>query len=146
MAADLWGRRSFEFIHKLAVGKSGGILVAWDAKVMEVINHLIGAFLVSILGRNKEDEKLWAFSSVYGSCDQGHQAEFGLLWVELSNIRSDWDVPWCVGGDLNVIWYPGERLGASTMTRHMQQFNEFIQELDLVDLPLQGATFTWTNN
>lgn len=39
-----------------------------------------------------------------------------------------------------------ERLGASHYSRQMMQFNEWIEELELVDLPLRGAKFTWTNN
>lgn len=74
---DLWGRRSFEFIHKLDVGRAGGILVAWDSSVFEVINHQIGEFSVSILGKNRDDGMLWAFKGVYGSCNQA--AGFGLL-------------------------------------------------------------------
>lgn len=55
-------------------------------------------------------------------------------------------VPWCVGGDINAVRFPEERLGASRLSRHMRNFNGFIQELGLVDLPLRGASFTWKNN
>lgn len=58
----------------------------------------------------------WAFSGVYGSCDLDG---FGLLWEELGRVQSDCEVLWCVGGDFNAIWHPGERLGASRMTSHM---------------------------
>lgn len=51
-----------------------------------------------------------------------------------------------MGGDFNAIRHPGERLGASRITRHMWQFNEFIQSFDLVDLPLHGTSFTWFNH
>lgn len=51
-----------------------------------------------------------------------------------------------MGGDFNAVKYPWEWLGATRMTRQMRQFNHFIQELEVVDLPLQGACFTWTNN
>lgn len=45
MTADMWGRMSFDFIHKLAVGTSDGILVASDFFMFEVIDHWIGGFL-----------------------------------------------------------------------------------------------------
>lgn len=50
-----------------------------------------------------------------------------------------------MGGDFNDVRYSGERLGASKFTRHMRSFNDFIEELGLVDLPLRSASFTWTN-
>lgn len=52
----------------------------------------------------------------------------------------------CVGGDFSVVCFPRERLGATRMSNHMWHFNDFIQAMELVDFPLQGATFTWTNN
>lgn len=40
----------------------------------------------------------------------------------------------------------GERLGAQRTTSHMRQFNDIIQEFDLVDLLLKGVNFTWSNH
>lgn len=76
-----------------------------------------------------------------GICDYN---AFGLLRDDLCRACREWDVPWCVGGDFNVVRYLEERLGAFRLTRHMKQFNCFIEELELVDLPLNGAEFTWT--
>ena len=56
---------------------------------------------------------------------------------ELSGIASWWDTPWWVGGDFNVIRFPTERLG---------EFSEFIFCLGLMDIPLEGSKFTWSNN
>lgn len=41
---DVWGRRPFHFIHKPSVGAVGGILVAWNSAVVEVIDQKIGDF------------------------------------------------------------------------------------------------------
>lgn len=86
MVVDMWGRRSFDFIHKLVVGRFDEILVAWDEKVMEVIDHRVGGYSTSILGRNKEDDFVWDFSGVYGSCDPN---EFDVLREELGSVRSN---------------------------------------------------------
>lgn len=53
---------------------------------------------------------------------------------------------WCVGGDFNAVRYVGERLGTHRLFNHMKRLNDFIRELTLVDLPLNGAQFTWTGN
>lgn len=47
-----------------------------------------------------------------------------------------------MGSDFNAIRYSEERIGVSRRTRSMRLFNTFIQEFDLVDLPLKGASFT----
>lgn len=53
---------------------------------MDVIDHRIGAYSVHVLGRNKEDDFVWAFLGVYGSCDP---AKFGVIWEKLGNVRSN---------------------------------------------------------
>lgn len=39
--------------------------------------------------------------------------------------------------------FPQERLGASSMSQAMVEFNDFINEEALVDLSLEGCSFTW---
>lgn len=70
MMLDLWGRRPFSFVHKPTAGRSGGIMVAWNTSMLDVIDSKVGEFLGSILCKNKEDDKVWGFSGVYGPCDQ----------------------------------------------------------------------------
>ena len=57
-----------------------------------------------------------------------------------------WSVPWCVGGDFNVVRFLSERLGSNSFTATMQEFSNFILEQGLIDLPLQGGAFTWSNS
>lgn len=86
-----------ECIHKQEEGQLGGILVAWDVKVLEVIDSVVRNYSVSVKSRNKEDDWVWAFSVVYGLCEH---AEFGRLREELSGVRERWQVLWCAGGIL----------------------------------------------
>uniref|UniRef100_A0A7N2LGJ2 Uncharacterized protein n=1 Tax=Quercus lobata TaxID=97700 RepID=A0A7N2LGJ2_QUELO len=50
------------------------------------------------------------------------------------------------GGDFNVVRFPFERLGSNSFTAAMREFSNFISEQGLIDLPLQGGTFTWLNS
>lgn len=107
-----------------------------------MIDSVIGDFFVSVLYKSKEEKGVWAFSGVYGPCDQNLMS---VLWEELNRLKRGWQAPWCAGGDFSAVRCPEERLGGKRFSRHMQGFNNFIQEFGLVDLPLQGATFTWSN-
>ena len=69
-----------------------------------------------------------------------------MLWEELSGVSSWWGVPWCVGGDFNVVRYPSERLGSDRISSDMRDFLEFIFCMGLVDLPLEGGSVTWSNS
>ena len=55
-------------------------------------------------------------------------------------------MPWCLGGDFNVVRFPLERSGSSPFTFAMIDFLDFISEQGLIDLPLEGGTFTWSNS
>lgn len=68
------------------------------------------------------------------------------MWDELSGLGTWWGIPWCVGGDFNVIRFPSERSGAEHFTPGMIDFSDFIFSLGLMDIPLEGEKFTWSNN
>ena len=70
----------------------------------------------------------------------------GALWEELSRMHSRWNTAWCVFGDFNTIRYPSERLGCEAFSPAMFAFSDFIEANYLVDLPLEGASFTWFRN
>lgn len=55
----------------------------------------MGEFSVSILCKNKDNDEVWDFFGVCGSCDQ---TEFWLFREDLCRTRSLWQVSWCVGG------------------------------------------------
>jgi hypothetical protein len=50
------------------------------------------------------------------------------------------------GGDINTIRYPTERVGAYHFVSNMRDFLAFINSLGLIDLPLEGGSFTWSNS
>ena len=51
-----------------------------------------------------------------------------------------------MGGDFNVVRFPSERFGSNSFTVAMREFSNFISEQGLIDLPLQGGTFTSSNS
>lgn len=73
----------------------GGILVAWNTEVVEVLDSMVGDFSVSVLC--KEDGMKWAFSSVYGPADQ---SDFSGVKSKLDRVCEALGVPWCMGGGL----------------------------------------------
>ena len=51
-----------------------------------------------------------------------------------------------MGGDFNLVRFPSERFGSTSFTAAMREFSNFISEQGLIDIPLQGGSFTWSNS
>ena len=65
------------------------------------------------------------------------------LWYDLGAIRGLWGDLWYIGGDFNVIHFPGERNRESRIMGPMRRFSRIIDEQELKDLPIQGGSYTW---
>ena len=67
-----------------------------------------------------------------------------MLWEENGAIRGLWEERWCLGDDFNTIIYQSERSRNGRITSAMRRFAQIINDLGLVDIPLQGGSFTWS--
>ena len=79
---------------------------------------------------------------VYGPNDNNL---WGDLWDELVGIQQYWNVPWCFFVDFNIVHFSSERRGGSRLTPAMEKFSDFIEDLNLIDLPLEGRSYTWSS-
>ena len=50
-----------------------------------------------------------------------------------------------MGGNFNVIRRSSEKLGGSSLTSSMRDFDGFIRDIELLDPPLWNFPFTWSN-
>jgi mRNA deadenylase 3'-5' endonuclease subunit Ccr4 len=66
-------------------GKSGGILVGYNTDKFKLLNKWILTFSITLLIRNKIDDYIWMFTTVYGPTLLNLRNEF---WNELNNIRN----------------------------------------------------------
>jgi hypothetical protein len=85
---------------------------------------------------------VWNLVNVYGPC-QGIERDLFVDWLyhlhipELSN--------WLLLGDFNFIIYEDNRNRPGGNLNDMFLFNEIIAHLGLLELPLKGRAFTWSN-
>ncbi|KAG5622396.1 hypothetical protein H5410_007614 [Solanum commersonii] len=66
-----------------------------------------------------------------------------MVWDELGSVRGLIEGPWAVCGDFNVTRYISEKKNCSIRTRGMREFSDFIKDMNLVDLQLENAYYTW---
>ncbi|WJZ87793.1 hypothetical protein VitviT2T_007145 [Vitis vinifera] len=123
------------------MGTAGGILVCWDKRSLEVMETEVGKFSVSCRIRNVENGMIWIFTGVYGPFTKEDR---DCLWEELGAIRGLWEEPWCIGGDFNVILSQRERSRQGRLSGAMRNFAQTVDDLELIDLPMQGGIATWS--
>ncbi|PNX67081.1 cysteine-rich receptor-like protein kinase, partial [Trifolium pratense] len=124
-------------------GRSGGLLSIWNSKVLSIRRKLIRDHMIWLEGEWGEEKKLVNIVNVYAPCEARRKRA---LWLDLKElILSQREYRWCIMGDFNAIRDEAERRGSSENSRRdeINDFDEFILESDLIDLPLHGRRFTW---
>lgn len=92
--------------------------------------------------KSRHNNGEWTLTNVYGPCDTDGKRLF-TDW--LKNIQTNDDVDWLIVGDFNLIRSPQDRNKPGGNISDMFMFNEAISALGLVDLPLQGRRYKWSN-
>ncbi|PWA34615.1 RNA-directed DNA polymerase, eukaryota, Reverse transcriptase zinc-binding domain protein [Artemisia annua] len=67
------------------------------------------------------------------------------LWSTLANLITKWDGVLVAMRDFNEVREAGERFGSFFNDRQADIFNSFISNASLIDVPLGGYKFTWTD-
>jgi hypothetical protein len=104
-------------------GDSGGVLIMWGRKVVKKIDECVREFALAVTFKNVEDNFTWTFVSVYGP---NFDRDRRLIWDELVDLLNWWDLPWCIGVDFNVTWFPSKRFGVACLCPAMMEFLDFI--------------------
>lgn len=90
----------------------------------------------------KHNGDSWFLTNVYGPCTQEGKSNF-IQWLKQYNINNN--VNWLVVGDFNLLRKPENRNKPGGDINEMLMFNDAISSLGLVELPLYGRKYTWTN-
>lgn len=88
------------------------------------------------------DNSSWFLTNVYGPNSAEDKLEF-TTWLQNLNINQS--KLWMILGDFNYIRGPDNRNKPGGDTNSMMTFNNIIINLDLVEIPLKGRSFTWSN-
>ncbi|XP_026399713.1 uncharacterized protein LOC113295596 [Papaver somniferum] len=124
-------------------GRSGGILCMWDETKVKFVDYLVGHHSINLHRQMPNSGFEWVFFGIYAPSNYIIRKDF---WREIEEVRRYWSLPWVVGGDWNVITFIHERTSCTKSNNAMRNFNRFISRHELIDLPMIGARYTWTNN
>ncbi|XP_016168392.1 uncharacterized protein LOC107610928 [Arachis ipaensis] len=138
--ARIWGQDGAGWEYVESEGAAGGILLIWDESVFKLNNCYKGERWLYVEGVLVKSSFNCAFFLVYGAHDRDTKLK---VWEELSYIARLCQVPSCYMGDFNEIVHVEERQGADGLSRSAEEFKAWIQDIELVDLPLNDRMFTW---
>lgn len=139
---NFYPRRINKFEFLPSVGASGGLFIAWNDTIFAGEKVFQNDFSLSIRFISKISGDSWILTNIYGPC-QGPKRVFFLDWIK--NIQMPDDTKWMLMGDFNYIRYPSNRNGSGGNFSDMLNFNEAINSLALIESPLKGRIFTWSN-
>jgi len=135
-------KRFDKFIFAPSVGASGGILIAWNGSLFDGSVIEIKPFAISVSFSSRLDLNIWNLTTVYGPCLEPARSTF-VSWLLNLDIQDNDN--WILIGDFNFYRSLENRNRAGGNFQDTQIFNEVIDHLGLVELPLKGRAFTWSN-
>lgn len=89
------------------------------------------------------DDTIFRVTGIYGPSNQQDKQDF---FDELKLAQPPNNLPWILLGDLNVTLQPSDRPSNRNHHAQMSRFRALIDHLQLLDLRLQGRTYTWSND
>ena len=135
-------RRFDNFAFAPSHGASGGILVVWNSAFFSGCLIEIQRFAVVVSFTSTHNSEVWNLVSVYGPCDGPLRDDF-VQW--LYHLQIPVDANWLLLGDFNFIRSLDNRNLPGGDVNDIFLFNEIIGHLGLLELPLKGRAYTWSN-
>lgn len=122
-----------------AEGSRGGILLAWSNSYKLLNSYIMSYSVSAILQRG---DFIFMISGTYGPQPDNDKMSY---LAELRELRALNDLLWILMGDFNIHRSQQDTTGGPINFGIVSEFNNTIHELDLLDVPLIGRKFTWSN-
>lgn len=124
------------------MGASRGLLVVWNEQVFKGQLFHSNDYSLSISFTSTHNGESWLLSNIYGPCQHNERSIF-IDWFKNFQIQDDTN--WLVLGDFNYVRYPHNRNREGGSITDMLAFNEAISNQALIEIPLKGRNYTWSN-
>lgn len=135
-------RRLNKSVFTNANGASGGILSAWSDSSFTCVDSNFTANTLSVhLFSTSSDLSIFV-TNVYAPATPELRMDF---LTEIRGIIPPHNTPWMLCGDFNMIRYSHEKNNSSFRVHEADAFNDYINDLCLIEIPLLDRSFTWSN-
>jgi exonuclease III len=135
-------KRFNSFVFSPSRGASGGIIVLWNSSIFSGLLLEVKRFGVIVNFTSTHNNDSWNLCCVYGPC-KGEERHLFVSW--LYNLQIPSNSNWLLLGDFNFIRSNDNRNKPRGNVHEMFLFNEIIGHLGLLELPIKGRCYTWSN-
>lgn len=130
----------FEFIPSR--GASGGIIIIWCSNQFSANVIHRENFVLTLEFTPVHTNKKWKLSNIYGPCEGPERDQF-IYWMQ--NLTFNPDDLWLLMGDFNFIRSLENRNLPGGNLDDIFTFNGIISDLALLEIPIKGRQYTWSN-
>nr|GFC38034.1 RNA-directed DNA polymerase, eukaryota [Tanacetum cinerariifolium] len=138
----MWGNSNYNYVYSEAVGNSDGILYVWEATVFKKDYATISDNFIAIYGTWLPSNSKVLFVAINAPQQVSRKR---LLWDYVSTLIDRWNGEVVVLGDFNEVRNIDERRGFCFNPTSARVFDQFISASSLVDVKMEGYTFTWSH-
>nr|GEV85517.1 RNA-directed DNA polymerase, eukaryota [Tanacetum cinerariifolium] len=138
----MWGNSNYDFVCSDSLGNSGGILCIWEATAFKKDYVTILDNFVAIYGTWIPSNVKILIVAIYAPQQLTDKHD---LWEYLLILIGHWKGETILMGDINEVRSREERRGSVFNPSGARVFNHFIDSLGLVDVKLEGYSFTWSH-
>lgn len=116
----------------------------WDPQKLGILNAEASRNYLSLVIRPLGDKEIYMITNVYGPQKLVDKLK---LLTSLEELRKRYpDMPWILAGDFNMIKSLTEKKGGTRILgRNSTVFQNFLNNMGLVDTETINGTFTWNN-
>ncbi|XP_059073785.1 uncharacterized protein LOC131874424 [Cryptomeria japonica] len=127
-----------------ARGASGGLAIMWNDSLVDVTIMRQGNWWQWVRVFSKQFYMHVYMINVYGANNTILKRQ---LWTDLSEcLKQDTENIFIIGGDFNGLVRPLDKMGGVGWNRQSNNdFNSFIRESGLIEIPFKSGEFAWTN-
>ncbi|KAK0599556.1 hypothetical protein LWI29_006326 [Acer saccharum] len=126
-----------------ADGSTGGLLTLWNEDLVSIKDCISNKWCIILVGvLNKFNRKV-VLCNVYAPVVEKDRRD---IWGFILQVQQSLSIPWCIGGDFNTVLNEAERKGGEFNKWSAAAFNNFMLQAKVIDIPLRGGDFTWSNN
>lgn len=132
---------NLDVAYNLAVNSAGGTFMIWK-KSFQLVSLWSTRHTLTVLLRHICTGSQFQVTNVYGPSDDNLKQVF---IQELRFMSSLIAHPWLLAGDFNLLRWLTDRLASLGNFNLMELFNQFISEVEIMEVPLRNRKYTWSS-